>query len=114
MTTKAQELVDYLNARIARTGYNERQVLPNRVNFSVMPGKVKSRIVISSPDGSHRSSYAFVDAEGNIYKAAGWSASAKGVRSTVSSVLLNEVPFFNAVRGGFDDVAYSTSWLYAS
>jgi hypothetical protein len=110
MTTKAQELVDYLNARIARTGYNERQVLPNRVHFSVMQGKKYARIV--SDGGGQRSSYAFVDAEGNIYKSAGWSAPAKGARSTVNEVLLNEVPFFNSPNG-FDKAAYSTSWLYA-
>lgn len=33
------------------------------------------------------SAYCFVDAEGNIYKAAGWYTHAKGIRSTVNSVL---------------------------
>jgi hypothetical protein len=113
MTTKAQELVDYLNARIARTGYNERQMAANSVRFSLMQGKKYARIVQDNLVGSHRSSYAFVDAEGNIYKSAGWNKPAKGVRATVSAVLLNEVSFFNSPHG-FDKQAYSTIWLYAS
>lgn len=109
--SKAQEFVDYLNARIARTGYNERQVLGNKVHFSLMQGPKFARIV--SDGGSQRSSYAFVDAEGNIYKSAGWKAPAKGVRAIVNDVLRNEIAFFNSPKG-FDAAAYSTIWLYAS
>jgi hypothetical protein len=110
--SKAQELVDYLNARIARTGYNERQVPGNTVYFGLMQGKKYARITCGTATGTG-SAYAFVDAEGNIYKAASYKAPAKGVRATVNGVLLNEVPWFNSPRG-FDSAAYSTSWLYAS
>jgi hypothetical protein len=115
--SKAQEFVDYLNARIARTGYNERQCMANTVQFSLMQGKKYARIVVGNAQadgmGRNRSVYAFVDAEGNIYKAAGYKAPAKGVRATVNAVLLNEIEFFNSPRG-FDHAAYSTSWLYVS
>jgi hypothetical protein len=118
--SKAQELVDYLNARIARTGYNERQMPGNTVHFSLMQGKKYARIVLSSERsdragsvGAH--SYAFVDAEGNIYKCAGWKAPAKGARATVDRVVSGQHPFFtNHPANGFDRAAYSTSWLYAS
>ena len=108
--SKAQELVDYLNDRIVATGYNARQVTPNRVHFSVMQGPKFARIV--QDGGGQRSSYAFVDAEGNIYKCAGWKAPAKGVRATVDQVVSGGHPFFNQPLRGFDGAAYSTGWLY--
>jgi hypothetical protein len=114
MTTKAQELVDYLNARIARTDYNERQVLPNRVHFVLRQGKKYAKIVLLQGYGELTGSvYAFVDAEGNIYKAAGYKAPARGVRATVAQVVGETHPFFRD-GGAFDVAAYSTGWLYAS
>lgn len=112
--SKAQELVDYLNNRIATTGYNERQVPGNKVHFSVMQGNKYARII--QDGGSQRSAYAFVDAEGNIYKAAGWKSPAKGARATVDQIVSAEHPFFGDVvkNRGFDAQAYSTVWLYAS
>jgi hypothetical protein len=116
--SKAQELVDYLNARIKATGYNERQCMANTVQFSLMQGKKYARIVVSNAQeagmGKQRSSYAFVDADGNIYKSAGWSAPAKGVRATVAGVITGTVLFFSKPGHGFDQAAYSTIWLYAS
>lgn len=113
MISKAQELVDYLNKRIADTKYNERQVQGNRVHFSLMQGNKYARIV--SDGGGQRSSYAFVDADGHIYKAAGWNAPAKGIRATVDDVIRQSeggVGFFSAPGKGFDQAAYSTIWLY--
>ena len=107
--SKAQEFIDFLNAAIKATGYNERQVPANAVHFSLMQGKKYARIV--QDGGGSRSSYAFVDVEGNIYKSAGWSAPAKGVRSTVDDVLGGKVRFFES--GAFETHAYSTIWLYA-
>jgi len=112
--SKAQELVDYLNARIERTGYNERQCMANRVHFSLAQGPKYARIVKSDTqvDGmGNRSIYAFVDADGNIFKAAGWNRPAKGVRGNVSRILLNEERWFNSPRG-FDQAPWSTVWLY--
>jgi hypothetical protein len=114
--SQAQELVDYLNARIARTGYNERQAPGNTAHFSLMQGQKYARIICGTEPGM-RSAYAFVDADGYIYKAAGWKTPAKGVRCTVGN-LINKteggVPFFNTPGEGFDKAAYSTSWLYRS
>jgi hypothetical protein len=115
--SKAQELVDYLNARIAATGYNHAQFAPNPVFFSVQQGRKYARIVKGhEADGPGWSAYAFVDANGYIYKAAGWSAPAKGARAKVDDLIDKTeggVPFFNTPGEGFDLAAYSTSWLYA-
>jgi hypothetical protein len=43
--------------------------------------------------------YCFIDADGNIYKAASWKAAAKGVRSTLASVDMSQVDRYG-------------SWLY--
>jgi hypothetical protein len=109
--SKAQEFVDYLNARITAMGYNERRVQGNRVHFSVMQGRKYARIV--QDGGSQRSSYAFVDADGFIYKAAGWKAPAKWARATVDSVISGDHSYFKP-GAGFDQRPYSTIWLYAS
>lgn len=112
--SKAQEFVDYLNARIARTGYNERQFGPNRVNFVLRQGPKYAKVILLSGYGEMTGSvYAFVDAEGNIYKAAGFKAPAKGVRATVDAVVGEQHPYFKP-GAAFDVAAYSTSWLYAS
>ena len=43
----------------------------------------------------HRSSaYCFIDAAGNIYKPASWKAPAKGVRSTLATVVMSTVDQF--------------------
>jgi hypothetical protein len=111
--SKAQEFVDYLNARIARTGYNERQVLPNRVNFIVRQGAKYAKIIRLIGYGEMTGSvYAFVDAEGNIYKAAGYKAPAKGVRAKVDDVVSSKHSFFSHPGFNFDVAAYSTGWLY--
>jgi hypothetical protein len=110
--SKAQQFVDFLNKRIADTGYNQRQVLPNRVYFSLMQGPKYARIVHSSACNGSRSSYAFIDKAGNIYKAAGWKGPAKGVRAKVDDVLKGDHPWFTPTY--FDQRAYSTTWLYAS
>ena len=43
----------------------------------------------------HRNSvYCFIDAAGNIYKPASWKAPAKGVRSTLATVVMSTVDQF--------------------
>ena len=67
------------------------------------PGVKYTRIVQSLcwQDGSTsgRSVFCFVDAEGNILKAAGWKAPAKGVRSTLATVDITKIDPYG-------------SWLY--
>jgi hypothetical protein len=43
-----------------------------------------------------RQVFCFVDGEGNIYKAAGWKAPAKGVRSTLATVDVSKADFHGA------------------
>lgn len=51
--------------------------------FSVMEGQKKVRVVIATPQ---KSVFCFVDKEtGDIYKAAGWTAAAKGARGNIYS-----------------------------
>jgi hypothetical protein len=69
--------------------------------FSIdRPGIKFTRIVQRGVNGGlSRSVYCFVDADGNIYKAAGWKAPAKGVRSTLATVDVSKVDPYG-------------SWLY--
>lgn len=52
--------------------------------FSYEKGKRYFK-VIKSFNGKNRSVFAFVDADGNIYKPAGWNAPAKGVRARIDN-----------------------------
>ena len=83
-----QEFIDALNAKFNGIGY---MFLVER------PGVKYTRIVQTAQ--AHRSVFCFVDAEGNIYKAAGWKAPAKGVRSTLATVRIETVDPYG-------------SWLY--
>lgn len=55
------------------------------------PGAKNTRVVRSYAGGSSRSVFCFVDSDGNILKAAGWKAPAKGVRSTLDTVDIAKV-----------------------
>jgi hypothetical protein len=81
--THAQEFIDGLNVKFADYGV-----------FSVNPGKKYDKIVVKTGRGGHGSVYAFVDTDGNVYKAAGWSAPAKGIRYTsVADALVKADPY---------------------
>lgn len=47
------------------------------LEFSVVKGKKYIKLVIGG------SAHAFIDAEGNMYKPAGWAAPAKGIRFNI-------------------------------
>lgn len=66
--------------------------------FSVERPGVKYTRIVRGGSGQ-RSVYCFVDGEGNIYKAAGWKAPAKGVRGTLATVDMSKVDPYG-------------SWLY--
>lgn len=86
ISTHAQEFIDGLNAKFADYG-----------TFTVNPGKKYDKIVVTTNLGSQGSVYAFVDVDGNVYKAAGWSAPAKGIRYTSVAAALAKADRF----GGF-------------
>ena len=48
------------------------------------PGSKYTRVIATH--SCSRSVFCFIDAAGNIYKAASWKAPAKGVRSTLATV----------------------------
>jgi hypothetical protein len=82
------EFIAALNQKFNGMGYT----------FSLdKPGAKFTRLVATR--SCSRSVYCFLDAAGNIYKAAGWKAPAKGVRSTLATVDMNGVDAFG-------------SWLY--
>lgn len=60
-------------------------------SFTVMAGRKYDRIVQETQTGEHRRVHAFVErTTGNVFKAAGWPAPAKGVRFTdVETAALN-------------------------
>ena len=69
--------------------------------FSVMVGPKYIRVVRREKWLQDHSDvggcvFCFVDNDGNIYKAAGWKAPAKGVRSTLATVDLSKVDFHGA------------------
>ena len=80
------EFIAALNAKFA-----------GRYSFDVMPGVKYNRVVQMST--GQRSSYAFVDNDGNVYKSAGWKAPAKGVRANLATLDMANVDEYG-------------SWLY--
>ncbi len=66
--------------------------LNQKFNGIFEQGKTGSKYtrVINTSCGS-RSVYCFIDADGNIYKAASWKTPAKGVRSNLAGVDLSRV-----------------------
>jgi len=84
----AQEFIDGLNSKDETSKY---------AVFTVMPGNKYDRIVAKPHNSSQSHVYAFVDIEGNVYKAAGWKAPAKGIRyNSIAAALKAADPY-----GGF-------------
>lgn len=79
------EFIDALNQKFNGIGYT----------FSLSKPGAKFTRVVTTRSGS-RSVYCFLDAQGNIYKAAGWKAPAKGVRGTLATVDMTAVDAFGA------------------
>lgn len=71
ISSHAATFVDGLNEKFADYGV-----------FDVRPGKKYDKIAVKPHGSSQTFVYAFVDIDGNVYKAAGWAAPAKGVRFT--------------------------------
>ena len=83
----AQEFIDGLNSKDETSKY---------AVFTVMPGNKYDRIVAKPHNSSQSHVYAFVDIEGNVYKAAGWKAPAKGVRYTSVAAALAKANRFGS------------------
>jgi len=66
-------------------------------SFAVDAGRKYNRVVQMST--GQRSSYAFVDNEGNVYKSASWKSPAKGVRANLATLDMANVDAYG-------------SWLY--
>jgi hypothetical protein len=84
------EFIAALNQKFNSIGYT----------FVIEREGIKYTRIVQTSGGSGRSVYCFVDASGNIYKAASWKTPAKGVRSTLATVDINTVDPYG-------------SWLYA-
>lgn len=94
-----QEFVNALNAAFAARFSMDIRAL-GAVTFELKLGRKYDKVV------SGGAVYCFVDKEGNIYKAAGWAAPARGVRATLEQM----TPEFLAeiAKAGYA----STAWLY--
>lgn len=93
--TAIDNFVDMMNSGKHPEGY---------VFFADAPGLKNTRIVMATrPDGSGRSVHCFIDnVTGDVYKAAGWKAPAKGIRGNIVTGL-------DDVRSRWD---WSGHWLY--
>lgn len=67
--------------------------------FELEPGRKYTRVVATPVSGSGRSSYCFLDADGNVYKSAGWKGPAKGIRANLKTLNMDKVDAYG-------------SWLY--
>lgn len=85
----AQSFVDWINDLPRDGAQGTGPTIPERYVWSLdKPGAKFVRIVMdSNPGGQYgRSVHAFVDlATGDLYKAAGWKAPAKGVRGNIAT-----------------------------
>jgi hypothetical protein len=68
-----QAYADYIIADYNKLGSTSDT---NQMVVTFMPGSKYTRVVTSNWSGS-RSSHSFIDADGNIWKCAGWNAPAK-------------------------------------
>lgn len=92
VTTDTQAFVDALNDKFVSTDYV----------FGAIPGRKFDKVTsICRGNKNSTTVYAFIDREnGNLYKAAGWNAPAKGIRFTGEN-LLNEAIDKADLYGGF-------------
>jgi hypothetical protein len=82
-----QEFVDALNAKFKTDNYV----------FEVQQGPKYARVVCTK--WGQNSVYCFVDADGNVLKAASWKAPAKGIRANLATLDMSYVDAYG-------------SWLY--
>lgn len=77
------EVVAILNAK--RTAFHNKQNNVGQPDILVAEIGTKYIRLVSkrNADEKHGSAYAFLDRDGNIYKAAGWKGPAKGIRGSV-------------------------------
>lgn len=66
----------------------------NHYKYTYDVGQKYIRIVQCSHEGKPQSAYCFVDADGNLYKCAGWAKPAKGVRGHISKPILDGYGFY--------------------
>lgn len=60
-------------------------------SFTAMKGRKFTRIVQENKWGSARRVHCFLDPEGNVLKAAGWAAPAKGIRFVMTEDTVENV-----------------------
>ena len=90
MTTPTHPLIDaYVQAVQARVNGYFAKTSPNNKPpvIKAEPSRKYVRLVAEEHDGTYRSAIGFIEpVSGEIYKAAGWKAPAKGVRGRLSDI----------------------------
>lgn len=100
MYTNANEFAAALTAAFAKVPAG----VCGHTRFEVEQGRKFARII--SRDDAQGSAFCFIDAEGNIYKAATYKTPAKGVRATLATL---PADFADKLAS----LGYaSTGWLY--
>ena len=83
---------NWITEAITAVEENSKKAYPNceanHRTLLVSQGRKYTKLIIADANNptNNRSVYAFLDKEGNIYKAANWKTPAKGIRGTVSSI----------------------------
>lgn len=109
-TLTAGQKLDRLNERVdvwlaaLRADYLARGKYDHGNDFTRDPGGRKYQRIVMHRDGKDRSVHAFIDLDGNVYKADGWAKPAKGVRFN----LLDDASFHTML----DRLDWAGSYLY--
>jgi len=80
---------------------------PQRYSFDTTQGKKYTKIIMSY-NGGQRSVHAFVDADGNVYKPAGWQRPAVHVRFR----LADDASFARLLAAASGKQSFSGGYLY--
>jgi len=74
-----KELTDYSNADWSRMGYN----MSRKPVYTVNEGQKFDKVIVET--WGSKSVHCFIDrSNGDLYKAAGWNARAKGIRGNIN------------------------------
>ena len=97
-----QDIIDWITEASNSLIVNSKKEWKTQLNHKKLiytEGNKYFRVIICRLDDSHKSSYCFIDLDGNIYKASSWKVPAKGIRGNIKTKKTT-------------NITSSTGWLY--